>query len=153
MVAVSQLRDGSMHNLTFQKTKGPDMNTQERQRVLSKKEHTKAIQRYARRHGWHARTVRNNTDLRHKAIAEWKAKVGSDAAEEIALKTALKQLRNAAENLRGDGSSQRSSKHKMAARLVLQLANGLEFGSFYSVKEIAEQFDFQSQCDQKSNKS
>lgn len=36
------------------------------------KELTKAIARYARRHNWHASTVRTMTSLRYAAMAEWR---------------------------------------------------------------------------------
>lgn len=39
---------------------------------LTSKQLTQAIQRYARRHGFYARTVRTMTSLRLAAIAEWK---------------------------------------------------------------------------------
>ena len=38
---------------------------------LTAKERTQAIQQYARKHGFYARTVRHMTDLRYKAVAEW----------------------------------------------------------------------------------
>lgn len=39
---------------------------------LSKTELTKAIARFARKHGYYARTVRNMTSLRLAAINEWR---------------------------------------------------------------------------------
>lgn len=39
---------------------------------LHGKELTKAIERYARRHGWYARTVRTVTSLRYDAVNEWR---------------------------------------------------------------------------------
>lgn len=37
------------------------------------REFTKAVARYARRHGFGAATVRTNTDLRRAAFSEWVA--------------------------------------------------------------------------------
>ena len=41
---------------------------------LTRKELTQAVQRYARKHGFYARTVRGMTVLRLAAIAEWRTK-------------------------------------------------------------------------------
>ncbi len=41
---------------------------------LTRRELTRAIARYARRHGYYARTVRACTALLLAAIAEWRAK-------------------------------------------------------------------------------
>lgn len=38
---------------------------------LTRKELTTAVKRYARKHGFYHRTVRNVTSLRRSAIAEW----------------------------------------------------------------------------------
>lgn len=42
-------------------------------RKLTKKEITRAIQRYARRHDFYARTVREVSSLFYAALAEWRA--------------------------------------------------------------------------------
>ena len=39
---------------------------------LTKSEMAKALARYARRHGYYARTVRTCSALRYAAIAEWR---------------------------------------------------------------------------------
>lgn len=41
-------------------------------RRIGQRERTRAIARYARRHGWYARTVRTCTSLRYAAMAEWR---------------------------------------------------------------------------------
>jgi len=41
---------------------------------LSRSDLTKAVQRYARKHGYYARTVRSMTRLRLAAILEWQSK-------------------------------------------------------------------------------
>jgi hypothetical protein len=41
---------------------------------MPKKELSRAIQRFARRHGYFARTVRSMTSLRLAAMAEWRAR-------------------------------------------------------------------------------
>jgi hypothetical protein len=43
--------------------------------MLTKKERTKAFQRYARKHGFYTRTVRTMTSLRFAAIKEWLSNV------------------------------------------------------------------------------
>jgi hypothetical protein len=39
---------------------------------LSRKDLTKAVARYARKHGYYVSTVRNMTRLRYDAIKEWR---------------------------------------------------------------------------------
>ena len=41
---------------------------------LTKKQLSQAVQKYARKHGWYARTVRTVTALRYAAIAEYQGK-------------------------------------------------------------------------------
>jgi hypothetical protein len=50
--------------------------TENLNRKLTKLELTKAYTRYARSHGFYVRTVRDVTDLKYRAIREFRSKLG-----------------------------------------------------------------------------